>query len=312
VRIAFIGAGGVGGYFGGKLAQAGVDTTFIVRGATLAAVRANGLRVDSIGGDFVVNPVQATDDPSTVGPVDAVFVAVKAWQIAAAVANIGPLLGPETVVIPLENGVEAPEQLAELVGDEHAVAGLCGIVSFIVAPGHIRHAGAEPFIMFGERDNRRSERLERLRETLVAAGVNATIPPGIQHSLWTKLLFIVPASGLGAVTRATIGVWRAMPGTRAMAEAVLREIVAVATADGVTMEPDAVDVTMARIDGMPFDATTSMHRDLVQGRPSELDAQLGAVVRLGAQRAVPTPVTGMLYACLLPQETAARTERGNV
>lgn len=307
MRIAFIGAGGVGGYFGGKLAQAGVDVTFIVRGATLAALRADGLRVDSIGGDFVVNPVQATDDPSTVGPVDAVFVAVKAWQIAEAVANIGPLLGPDTVVVPLENGVEAPEQLAELVGDQHAVAGLCGIVSFIVAPGHIRHAGAEPFIMFGERDNRRSERLERLRETLVAAGVNATIPPDIQHSLWTKLLFIVPTSGIGAVTRATIGVWRDMPGTRAMAEAVLREIVAVATAGGVTMEPDAVDVTMARIDGMPLDATTSMHRDLVQGRPSELDAQLGAVVRLGAQRAVPTPVTGMLYACLLPQETAART-----
>jgi 2-dehydropantoate 2-reductase len=187
------------------------------------------------------------------------------------------------------------------------VAGLCGIVSFIVAPGHIRHADADPFVMFGERDNRRSERLPRLQETLVAAGVNATIPPDIQHSLWSKLLFIVPTSGIGAVTRATIGVWRAMPATRAMAEAVLREIVAVAAAGGVALEPDVVETTMARIDGMPFGATTSMHRDLVQGRPSELDAQLGAVVRLGAQRGVATPVTSLLYACLLPQETAART-----
>ncbi|MEA2489528.1 MAG: 2-dehydropantoate 2-reductase [Acidobacteriota bacterium] len=308
MRIAVIGAGGVGGYFGGKLAQAGVDTTFVVRGATLSALRANGLRVDSIGGDFVVNPVQATDDPSTIGPVDAVFVTVKAWQIPEAVANIAPLLGADTVVVPLENGVEAPEQLAEFVGAEHAVAGLCGIVSFIVAPGHIRHAGAEPFIMFGEIDNRPSERLARLQQTLIAAGVPTTIPPDIHHSLWSKLLFIVPTSGVGAVTRVPMGVWRTMPGTRAIAESMLREIVAVATAGGVVLEPDIVPMTMSRIDGMPFDATTSMHRDLVQGRPSELDAQLGAVVRLGAQRGVPTPVTSILYACLLPQEQISRKE----
>lgn len=306
MRIAVIGAGGVGGYFGGKLAQAGVDTTFIVRGNTLSALRANGLRVDSIGGDFVVNPVQATDDPSTVGPVDAVLLTVKAWQIPEAVANIGPLLGAGTVVVPMENGVEAPEQLARLVGAEHAVGGLCGIVSFLVAPGHIKHAGADPFVMFGELDSRPSERLERLRQTFTDAGVSAIIPPDIHHSLWSKLLFIVPTSGVGAITRVPIGVWRGMPGTRAIAEEVLREIVAVAGARGVTLESDAVEVTMARIDGMPPEATTSMHRDIVQARPSELDAQLGAVVRLGREAGVPTPVTDLLYNCLLPQEQASR------
>lgn len=313
-RVAVIGAGGVGGYFGGKLANAGVDTTFLVRGATLEALRTRGLRVDSINGDFTVDRVQATDDPATIGPVDAVLVTVKAWQIAEAVANIGPLLGPDTVVIPMQNGVEAPDQLAQLVGPEHAVGGLCAIVSFIVAPGHIRHAGADPFLMFGELDNRPSERLQRLRQTFVDAGVPADIPPNIHHSLWTKLLFIVPTSGVGAITRMPMGVWRSMPGTRAIAEAVLREIVAVAAAGGVQLDADAVEVTMGRIDAMPVEATTSMHRDLVQGRPSELDAQLGAVVRLGKQRGVPTPVTGVLYDCLLPQETAARMSplRGSI
>lgn len=307
MRIAVIGAGGVGGYFGGRLAQAGVDTTFLVRGQTLQALRSGGLRVDSIHGDFTLDRVQATDDPATVGPVDAVLVTVKTWQIAEAVANIGPLLGPDTMVVPMENGVEAPDELAHLLGRQHVLGGLCGIVSFVVAPGHIKHAGAEPFVLFGELDNRATERVQRLQETFTAAGIKADIPPDIHRSLWTKFLFIVPTSGIGAITRVPIGTWRALPGTRAIAEQMLHEIVAVATARAITLDPNAIQLTMQRFDAMPPDATSSMQRDLMEGRPSELEAQLGAVVRLGREGGVGTPVTEMLYHCLLPQEQKVRS-----
>jgi 2-dehydropantoate 2-reductase len=159
MRIAVIGAGGVGGYFGGRLAQSGADVTFIARGTTLEALRANGLRVDSVLGDFTIHPVQATNDPARVGPVDAILLAVKAWQLPDAAAQIGPMLGANTMVVPLENGIDAPEVLERIVGREHVVGGLCAIVSFIVAPGHIRHAPSEPLIMFAELDHRRSDRV---------------------------------------------------------------------------------------------------------------------------------------------------------
>jgi 2-dehydropantoate 2-reductase len=177
MRIAVIGAGGVGGYFGGRLAQSGADTTFIARGATLEALRTRGLRVDSVKGDFVLDRVNATDDPSTIDKVDAVLVAVKAWQIPEAARALQPLLGDDTMVVPLENGMEAPDQLAAVLGREHVLGGLCALVSFIVAPGHIRHAAAEPTVMFGELDNRRSARAERLCDAFVHAGVKAEIRP---------------------------------------------------------------------------------------------------------------------------------------
>src|SRR5438128_5481212 len=200
MRIAVVGAGGVGGYFGGKLAQSGIDTTFIARGETLQALKTRGLRIESIKGDFTLPRVNVTDDASKIGPVDAVLLTVKAWQIPEAAASIKPMLEAQTAVIPLENGMEAPSQIAAAVGREHALGGLCGIVSFVVAPGHIRHIGADPFVMFGELDNRRSERVERLREAFQRAGVRAEVPLDIHRSMWSKFLFIAPMSGVGAVT----------------------------------------------------------------------------------------------------------------
>ena len=306
MRIAIFGTGGVGGYFGGRLAQAGEDVTFIARGAMLEAIRARGLRVDSIKGDFRLDRVQATDDPSYVGAVDAVLVCVKAWQVPDAAAAMRPMIGNGTIAIPLENGLEAPDQLAAALGREHAGGGLCGIVSFVVGPGHIQHAGVDPFVNFGELDNSRSERLERLRDAFQHAGVTADIPPDIHRSMWTKLLFIAVLSGVGSVTRAPAGVWRAMPETRALAEGAAREIVAVAAARGITLAPDAPQLMLSRIDALPPDSTASMQRDVLDGKPSELDAQLGAVVRLGRASGVPTPIFDTLYAALLPQERKAR------
>jgi len=307
MKIAVIGAGGVGGYFGGKLASAGADVVFIVRGATLEAMRADGLRVDSIKGDFVIERPNATDDPASVGKVDAVFLAVKTWQIAGAAEQIKPMLGDDTMVIPLENGIDAPDQLAAILGSQHVLGGLCGIVSFIAVPGHIRHIGADPFVMFGELDNRRTARVEALRDECLRAGVKADIPSDIHHALWSKFVFIAPMSGIGAATRVPIGVWRVMPEPRDLATRAIREIVDVARARGVDLGGDAaVDRTLARFDGLPPESTSSLQRDIIDGKPSELDAQLGAVVRLGRETNVPTPVCETLLALLLPQEHRAR------
>jgi 2-dehydropantoate 2-reductase len=295
MRIAVIGAGGVGGYFGGRLAQAGGDVRFIARGATLEALRAHGLRVDSILGDFAVSPLRATDDPTSVGPVDAILMAVKAWQIPGAAAQIAPMLGADTMVVPLENGIDAPEVLSQIVGARHVLGGLCAIVSFSVAPGHIRHAAAEPVVMFGELDNSRSERVE--------------VPPDIRRSMWTKFLFIATLSGIGALTRVPIGVWRADDEIRAIADRSLREVLRLATARGIDLGEDAIERTWQRYDGLAPDSTSSMQRDIMEGKPSELEAQLGAVVRLAHESGVEVPVTGMIYYALVPQERRARGGR---
>ncbi len=309
MRIAVIGAGGVGGYFGGRLAQAGHEVTFVARGATLEALRTHGLRVDSILGDFVVSPVTVTEHPETVGSVDAVLMAVKAWQIPEAAAQIGPMLGPDTMVVPLENGIDAPEVLSGIVGEEHVVGGLCAIVSFVVAPGHVRHAAAEPVVMFGELDNLRSERTERLRAAFAAAGVNAEVPPDIRRSMWTKFLFIATLSGIGALTRVPVGVWRADAEIRALADRSLREVLQLSTARGVDLGDDALERTWQRYDGLAPESTSSMQRDIMEGKPSELDAQLGAVVRLARESGVDVPVTGMMYHALSLQERQARGGR---
>jgi 2-dehydropantoate 2-reductase len=306
VKIAVIGAGGVGGYFGGRLAQAGIDTTFIVRGATLDALRTRGLRVDSVKGDFVLERVQATMDPLEVGPVDAILLAVKAWQVPEAATNLGPLLGPETMVVPLENGIDAPDVLSAIVGRERTLGGLCAIVSYIVMPGHIRHAAFDPVVMFGELDNTRTERVVRLREAFLQAGVNAQIPEDIHHSMWTKFLFIAVMSGMGALTRVSVDVWCADPDLRELTTAALQEIVALAAARGVDLGDDAVEKTMQRYDGMAAGSTASLQRDIMEGKPSELDTQLGAIVRLARESAVDVPVISLIYHALLPQERIAR------
>jgi 2-dehydropantoate 2-reductase len=302
MRIAVIGAGGVGGYFGGRLAQAGHDVTFIARGATLEALRTNGLRVDSPLGDFTIHPVQVTPT----GQFDAILMAVKAWQIPEAAANLAPMLGDDTMVVPLENGIDAPEVLAQIIDPRHIVGGLCAIVAFTVAPGHIRHAASEPIVMFGELDHRRSPRVERLRAAFAEAGVHVEVPPDIRRSMWSKFLFIATLSGIGALTRVPIGVWRADPEIRALADRSLREVLQLAIAQGVDLGDDAVERTWQRYDGMEPDSTSSMQRDIMEGKPSELDAQLGAIVRLARESGVDVPVSGMIYHALLPQERRAR------
>lgn len=307
MRIAVFGAGAVGGYFGGRLAQAGEDVVLIARGEHLRAMQRSGLRVDSIKGNFAVDPVQATDDPAEVGAVDAILVGVKAWQVPEAARAMRPMVGPQTFVVPLENGVEAPSQLAEVLGEEHVLGGLCRIISSVVEPAHIRHAGIEPYVAFGELDGRHSERAERLRRAFENAdGVTAEIPPDIRVAMWEKFLFIAALSGVGAVTRAPVGVLRSLPETRRMLEQAMHEIVAVARARDIALPEETVSQTMAFIDSLPPEGTASMQRDVMAGRPSELEGQNGAVVRLGQEAGIETPVHAFVYQSLLPQELQAR------
>lgn len=308
MHIVVFGAGSVGGYFGGRLAQAGENVTFIARGEHLQAMLSQGLRVDSIKGDFTVRPVMATDDPTKVQDVDAILVCVKTWQITKAAKAIIPMLGSETFVVPLENGVEAPSQLAEILGREHILGGLCRIASHIVSPGHIQHTGIEPYIAFGELDKRLSSRSQNLLQSFEHAGVSAEIPADINVAMWQKYLFISTVGGIGAVTRVPIGVFRSQSETRQMLEIALHDCYSVALAQGIQLPPESAANTLAYIDTLPHETIASMQRDIMDGRPSELEAQIGAIVQMGRVLNIPTPVHTFIYHSLLPQESLARRQ----
>lgn len=308
MRVVIFGTGGVGGYFGARLASVGEDVVFIARGEHLTAIRTQGLRVDSVMGDMLIQPAQATDDPMEVGTVDVVLLGVKTWQVPEAGEVIRPLIGPDTFVIPLQNGVEAPFQLQAKLGAKHVVGGLCGAFSFIEGPGHIRHIGGATFIKFGELDNSISERLSRLRQAFTRADVSVEIPEDIHGTLWEKFLFVVPFGGVGAVTRAPIGVIMKVPETRKFMEQGMREIYEVARARNIALSDGIVDKSMAFLDTVTASGTSSLQRDIIAGKPSELDAWTGAVVRLGKETSVDTPLHKFLYYSLLPMELRARDE----
>jgi len=309
MRIAVFGTGAVGGYFGGRLAEAAEDVVFIARGGQLTALREHGLRVESVVGDFAVVPAECTDDPEQIGPVDLVLVGTKAWQVADAALAMRPLVGPDTTVLPLQNGVEAPDELSAVLGRERVLGGLCRIMSFLAEPGVIRHVGAEPVLTFGELDGRETERCRWLLTAFRSAGgMRAELVPDVQVELWRKLQMMAATSAVGATAREPFGVLLELPETRRLLKACMDEVRDVAVARGVALPAEEADRTMAFLEQLPADGVTSLYRDLDAGRPSELEAQLGAVVRLGREVGVDTPVCGTLYAALLPSELGARGE----
>lgn len=309
MRFLVYGTGAVGGYFGARLAQAGREVCFVARGAHLAAIRRDGLRLESVEGDVRIAPANAVDTLDGIGRFDAVLVGVKSWQVADAARALVPVVGPDTLVVPLQNGVEAPTRLATVLGEAPVLGGLCGVIAYVAAPGLVRHVAATPTLRFGERDGRRSARVARLLAAFDATvGMRAEVPESIEAAMWEKFLLIASFSAVGAATRAPAGAFRAEPATRAMLVAAMREVEAVAHARGVPVDRGIVDSTLRMFDMLPADATASMQRDLLAGRPSELEDQCGAVVRLGREAGVPTPVCECLYASLLPQERRARGE----
>jgi 2-dehydropantoate 2-reductase len=309
LTIAVFGAGATGGYFGGRLAEAGEDVRFVARGAHLAALREHGLTVQSVAGDFRVHPVRAAADPAELGSVDVALVAVKAWQVPEAAEAMRPLVGDQTFVVPLQNGIEAPGQLAAVLGAERVLGGFCSILASLDGPGRIRHMGVVPYVAFGELDGSMSARAEALRAAFARTrGVTVEVPADIRAAMWNKFLFIAALSGVGAVSRVPAGVIRSLPETRELLRQALEEIYSVALRSGVALPADAVARTLEFIDGLPPDGTASMQRDVLAGRPSELEAQVGAVVRLGERLGVEVPVHRTIYAALLPQERRARGE----
>jgi 2-dehydropantoate 2-reductase len=261
MKFAIFGTGGVGGYFGGRLAQAGQDVTFIARGAHLTAIRESGLRVESINGDFTIQPAQVTDSPQTIGVVDVVILATKAWQLSDAIAQIEPLIGTDTTILPLLNGMEHMDSLLAKFGREHLLGGLCRISVFIAAPGHIKHVGVPPYIAFGELDNSKSDRVEFLHKIFSALqGVTAEVPADITAAMWEKFIFISGTSGIGALTRQPVGEYRSNPESRAMLISAMNETAAVARARGANITAAFVDETIQRIDNLPPQMLASMQK----------------------------------------------------
>ncbi len=307
MRIAVFGCGGVGAYFGGRLAQIGQDVTFIARNENLAVMRSQGLKVGSIAGDFILDRVQVTNNPAEVGVVDYILCSVKSWQVTAAARAMRPMVGPDTLVIPLQNGVEAPAQLASILDPSNVLGGLCAIIAFLASPGHVKHSGANPLIRFGHLDNHADPRINALSEIFNhCSGVKSSIPDDIVVAMWQKFMLITPWSGLGAVSRAPIGVLLEQPETRSLLSQSIEEIYHVGLALGVNIPPDSVERTMATLQDIPPNSTTSMQRDLVRGRPSELDAQNGAVVRLAHEAGVDTPINRFFLYSLRSLELRAR------
>jgi 2-dehydropantoate 2-reductase len=303
MRVAIYGTGGAGGYFGAQLARSGEDVTFIARGEHLKAIQEHGLCVEIPAGEIVIQPAKATDDPTQVGPVE---LGVKAWQVDEAARNIQPMVGPATFVVPLQNGVEAASQLAAVLGQEHVLGGLCGTFSWVVAPGKIRSISTATFIKFGELDNQRSERVERLRQAFGKTTVKAEVPTDIQGALWEKFLLVTAFGGVGAVSRAPIGILRTVPETRALLQQCMEEVSAVARASRMQLSDSVVSERMSYVDTLPANSITSLQRDIADGKPSELDYWTGSVVRQGREINVSTPVNQFIYHSLLPQELRAR------
>jgi len=299
MKIAVFGSGGVGGYFGGRLAAAGEDVTFLARGAHLTAMQTQGLHITSPQGDVHLSKVQATDRPQAIGPVDVVLFTVKLYDVEAAAATLAPLLGPDTVVITLQNGVDAMDMVAKHVGADHVAGGAAYIVVVIDQPGHLRHTAAQQLV-FGERDGRRSDRLAAFEQAGIRAGFQAQASNDVESVLWTKFVRLATWSGMTTATRSSMGVVRDTPATYDMMMAAIDEVIAVGKAKGVNFPPDLMEGTLKLIKNFPASAKSSMLEDFERGNRLELPWLSGAVVRLGKEAGVPTPIHQFITTILAP------------
>ena len=300
MRIAVIGAGGVGGGFGAALAAAGADVTFIARGAHLAAMKSQGLKVQGGRGDTHLVPTQATDDPGSVGPVDIVLFCVKLWDVESAGQAIKPLVGPETAVIPLQNGIDAAERLIPILGENAVMGGVAQISASIVAPGVIQQVGTFMRMIFGEFDGKRRKRGEDFLALCLKAGFDATLSEQILTELWMKFVVLATNASMTALTRQPIGKLRDDPDLRPIFMAACQETIAVGRARGVALPADALERTLHFLDHAPPTMKASMALDLERGNRLELPWLGGKVVELGRRLGIPTPAHGMMYAMLKP------------
>lgn len=305
MNIVVFGAGGVGGYFGGKLAQAGNDVTFIARGKHLQAIKSNGLLIKSIQGDFKVHP-KVTDDVTNIKNPDLVILGVKSWQVEDVAVQLKPIIREHTMVLPLQNGADNADKLKAVLPHENVLAGLCKIVSRVESPGIIDHFAFDPEIVFGEYDNEKSKRVQNLSMLFDNAGIKNKVSEDIHLDIWKKFLFIATVSGIGALTRVEFGAMRDDEHIRQIMYQTANEIVAVANSKGIALTNDDIEMILKIVDNLNAKTTASMQRDIMDGRPSELDNFNGYIVRQGKELHITTPANSFTYHCLWPQEKKAR------
>ncbi len=306
MKIAVMGTGGVGGYYGGLLARAGYDVVFIARGAHLAAIREKGLQIKSVHGDFLVSPAGATDRPAEVGEVDLVLFATKTYHTDQAAQLIKPMVGRDTVILPLQNGVDAVDRIGPVVGADHVLGGATWLSAAIEGPGVIGHYSQFRRIAIGEFNGLITPRARSVFDALKRTEATIELVENIVQILWTKFVFIAGVSALGGLTRVTLGEYRSVPEARRVLTDVMKEVVAVARAKGVALDAEVIDQTLKFIDESAPGIKPSFQRDIEAGRMSELESLIGIVVQFGAQLGIPTPIMRIAYAVLEPGELKAR------
>lgn len=298
MKIAVIGSGGVGGYFGARLAASGEDVTFVARGAHLEAMQKGGLKVLSALGDLHLPKVKATNDTKTIGAADVVMIAVKLWATEEAAAAAKPLIGPKTVAVSFQNGVVAVDTLLPALGKEHVMGGVANIAALIEEPGVIRHNGSMASLFYGELDNKPSARSKALHDACVKAGINGGVVDNIQKAIWEKYVRLVTLSAMTSLTRMPAGPIRSDPDTRALTQQVMEEVIAIGRAKGIRFDDDIVVKQMSNIDWIPATMVASMCGDLRRGNRLELPWLSGMVAKFGKELGVPTPANQFVYAAL--------------
>ena len=309
MKIAVMGTGGVGGYYGALLAKQGHEVTFVARGAHLKAIQENGLQIKSIFGDFQVKPAKATDNPAQIEPVDLIMFCAKTYDTDDAVQKIKPIVGKETTVLSLQNGVDAVERIGNVLGVEHIVAGATWISSALEAPGVIKQMSDFRRVVLGELNGQRTSRIQAIYEAFKQTGITVELSENILKILWTKFVFISSASSFGSLTRLPMAEYRTIPETRALIISLMREVEAVARAQSVALDANVVEQALGFMDNAAPHIKASMQLDVESGHRTEIESMIGVIGRKGRQRGVPTPVADMIYAALLPIELKARGGR---
>ena len=306
MKIVIMGTGGVGGYYGAMLAKQGHDVTFVARGAHLKAIQEKGLQVKSIFGDFHLRPAKATDNPAQIGPVDLILICTKTYDTDESVQKIKPIVGKETTVLSLQNGVDAVERIGKVVGVDHIVAGATWISSAVEAPGVIKHVSDFRRVVIGELNGQRTPRIEAIYDAFKQTGVTIELSENILKILWTKFVFISSASGFGSLTRLPMAEFRNIPETRALIISLMREVEAVARAQGVTLDANVVEQALGFMDNAGPHIKASMQLDVESGHRTEIESMIGVINRKGRELGVPTPVADAIYALILPLDIKAR------
>jgi 2-dehydropantoate 2-reductase len=306
MNIVVFGAGGVGGYFGAKLAKSGNNVTFIARGKHLKAIQKKGLQIKSINGDFTVFPNATNSLTELETKPNLIILGVKSWQIEEVARQIKPILSKKTILLPLQNGADNADKLLTVLNAENVIAGLCRIVSKVESPGVIHHFEYEPEIIFGEISNIKTNRVKKIKETFDEAQFKNEIADNIQLAIWKKFLFITTFSGLAALTRTPIGVLRTSTYLKNLMWKTAKEIVKIANAKNINLSEIDIDKTFSIYNQLDKNTTASMQRDVMEGKPSELENFNGFIVHEGKKLGIKTPINELIYNLLLPQENEVR------